>query len=271
MFSGKAEQQRFRQRYGRWAVVTGASEGIGRELAKCLAETGLDLVLVARRRERLEELAGELGSSFGVKTRVLAADLGTAAGLEAVTRETEDLEVGLLVASAGFGTAGPLIDASLADELAMLNLNCGAVLALTHHFGRRFAQQKRGGVVLMSSIVAFQGTARAANYAATKAYVQTLAEGLHLELAPHNVDVLASAPGPVASGFAARADMKMGKALVPSQVGRATLSALGRRTTVRPGWLSKLLGYSLALLPRAGRMRIMALVMGDMTRHLSAR
>jgi uncharacterized protein len=106
-----------------------------------------------------------------------------------------------------------------------------------------------------------------ANYAATKAYVQTLAEALHLELAPAGVDVLVSAPGPVATGFARRANLMMGKALRSSDVARATLEALGRGTTVRPGWLSKLLGYSLAMLPRSGRVRVMSLVMGGMTKH----
>jgi hypothetical protein len=116
----------------------------------------------------------------------------------------------------------------------------------------------------MSSVVAFQGVPRAANYAATKAYVQSLAEGLRAELRPLGVDVVASAPGPVHSGFAERAGMRMGLALTPSAVASATLAALGRRGTVRPGWLSKLLGWSLALLPRWVRVRVMALVMGGM-------
>ncbi|MEL6179942.1 MAG: SDR family NAD(P)-dependent oxidoreductase, partial [Myxococcota bacterium] len=141
------------------------------------------------------------------------------------------------------------------------------LLALTHHYGRRFAAQKRGGIILMSSLLAFQGVPRAAHYAATKAYVQTLAEGLRLELAPYTVDVLACAPGPVHSGFAERANMRMGVALKPEDIALATLSALGRRTTVRPGWLSKLLEGSLALLPRWGRVRILAQVMGGMTQH----
>jgi short-subunit dehydrogenase len=108
--------------------------------------------------------------------------------------------------------------------------------------------------------------ARAAHYAATKAYVQSLAEGLRLELAPHGVDVVACAPGPVDSGFAARADMRLGNALRPEAVATETLTALGRRGTVRPGWLSKVLTAALTL-PRWARVRIMAIVMGGMTRH----
>jgi short-subunit dehydrogenase len=123
--------------------------------------------------------------------------------------------------------------------------------------------------VLLSSLVAFQGVPRAANYAATKAYIQTLAEGLRAELRPHGVDVLASAPGPIASGFAQRADMRMSASLQPDVVATATLDALGRTTTVRPGWLSKALGWSLALLPRWAMVQVMARVMKGMTAHQS--
>jgi hypothetical protein len=107
----------------------------------------------------------------------------------------------------------------------------------------------------------------ASHYAATKAYVQTLAEGLQVELAPHGVDVLAAAPGPTRSGFAARADMEMGKALTPEEITQPILDALGRRTTVLPGFLSKLLVYSIAPLPRYARIRIMGSVMRGMTTH----
>ena len=119
----------------------------------------------------------------------------------------------------------------------------------------------------MSSIVAFQGVPRAANYAATKAYIQTLAEGLRVELQPFGIDVIASAPGPVKSGFAARANMEMGAAERPGTVAARTLDLLGRKMTVRPGFLSKLLGYSLATSPRWARVLIMTQVMRGMTQH----
>lgn len=107
----------------------------------------------------------------------------------------------------------------------------------------------------------------AAHYAATKAYVQTLAEALHVELAPLGVDVLASAPGPTNSGFAGRAGMRMGTALNPVDVAQPTLNALGRTSTAIPGFLSKLLAYPIALLPRMMRVRIMGQVMHNMTKH----
>jgi len=260
-------QARFRERYGPWAVVTGASDGIGREIAVCLAEAGLNVVLVARREGLLEALAAELTRAHSVRTVVVAADLGTPGGIEAVLANTGTLEVGLLALAAGFGTSGPFIDATLEDELSMIDVNCRAVAALSHAFGRRFAQHKRGGIVLMSSLVAFQGVPRAANYAATKAFVQTFAEGLRAELQPLGVDVIASAPGPVHSGFAARASMTMSMALSPRTVALLTLKGLGGTGTVRPGWLSKALEFSLMFLPRWGRVRMMGVVMAGMTRR----
>jgi short-subunit dehydrogenase len=259
-------RERFGEKYGPWALVTGASDGIGREFARRLARAGLNVVLVARRAEVLEQLGNELRSSFGVDVLVLPADLARPATVDAIAGSTAALDVGLLVAAAGFGTSGRFVDSQIASELEMIDVNCRAVAALAHHFGGRFGRRGRGGIVLMSSVVAFQGVPRAANYAATKAYVQSLAEGLRAELRPLGVDVVASAPGPVHSGFAERADMRMGLAETPAAVAQATLDALGRRGTVRPGWLSKVLGWSLALLPRWARVRVMALVMGGMAR-----
>ena len=259
---------RFKTKYGAWAVVTGASSGIGRAMAAELAAKGLNLVLVARRQTELEQLARNLSAQHGVEMRVLTADLASAAALNQIESETKDLDVGLLVAAAGFGTAGDFLAARLEDELAMLDVNCRAVMQLSLHFGKRLAERGRGELILFGSLVGFQGTPHAAHYAATKAYVQTLAEALHVELAPKGVDVLSSAPGPVSSGFAARADMKMGAAEKPETVARATLNALGRKMTVTPGPLSKLLTWSLMTAPRGLRVRIMGKIMGGMTKHL---
>jgi short-subunit dehydrogenase len=254
-------------RYGPWAVVTGASDGIGREFALRLADAGFDLVLVARRGDVLDELRAELEARAPIRALRIVADLATNDGVRAVIEGTSELDVGLLVAAAGFGTSGRFIDAPLEEELGMLDVNCRAVAALAHHFGNRFAKAGRGGLVLMSSLLAFQGVPGAANYAATKAYIQSLAEALRLELSPLGVDVVSSAPGPIQSGFAKRADMKMSMAGTPASVAQGTLDALGRAGTVRPGFLSKFLALGLAFLPRWGRVRMMGLVMAGMTKH----
>lgn len=265
--AGSRADMRFRDRYGPWAVVTGASEGIGRAFADCLARRGLNLILVARRGAILEDMAGRYAAEHGIDTRVLVADLSDPDGAAALADVASVLQVGLVVAAAGYGRTGALIGSDIDDELRMIDVNCRSVLSTAHHFGRRFAGQRRGGLVLLSSLFAFQGVPRAANYAATKAYIQSLAEGLRIELAPFGVDVVATAPGPVQSGFAKRADMRMGLAAQPAEVAHATLAALGRRSVVRPGWLAKALELSLVGLPRWGRARILGHVVRGMTSH----
>ena len=142
-------------------------------------------------------------------------DLAAPTATQQLAEATADLDIGLLVAAAGFGTSGALLDGALADEVAMVDLNCRAVTEQAWHFGRRFARRGRGGVVLMSSLLAFHGTPRAAHYAATKAYVQSLAEGLRVEWRRWRArDRIA--PGPVRSGFEARANMRMAQAMRPT-------------------------------------------------------
>src|SRR3712207_3357849 len=162
-------RERLLSGYGPWAVVAGASSGIGREMASMLAEAGLSLVLVARRREALERLAADLESRHGTEARIVAADLALGDGIEAVEAATGDLDVGLLVAAAGFGTSGPFLGSSLEAELEMLDVNCRAPLRMSLHFGRRFAAHGRGGVVLIGPLVGVQGTPNAGPYAATQA------------------------------------------------------------------------------------------------------
>lgn len=252
--------------YGPAAIVTGASDGIGEAFARDLARRGYDLVLVARREDRLLELTRELASAYGVKASVIAADLGRPQDVSRVIDESRRFDIGLLVAAAGFGTSGPFLDQPVEPELDMIDVNCRAVAALTHEFGRRFADRGKGGIVLMSSLVAFQGVPRAANYAATKAYVQSLAEGLRTELSPLGVHVVACAPGPIASGFAARANMVMTMSDPPSAVARETIDKMARKGIVRPGRLAKLLEAAFTGVPRWGRVKIMTKVMQGMAR-----
>lgn len=260
-------QRRLFNRYGSWAVVTGASSGIGRAIALSLAEAGFNLVLVARRPTALEQMAVDLINRYEIQVQAIALDMELESSIGTLETATHDLDIGLLVVSAGFGTSGSFLNASLSQEIAMLNVNCRSLLQLSWSFGRRFAQRGRGGIVLMSSIVGFQGTPFAAHYAATKAYVQALGEALSVELAPLGIDVLAAAPGPTHSGFADRAGMRLGLALKPEDIAQPILAALGHQSTVLPGFLSKLLTYFLMLLPRSLRVRMMGRVMAGLTTH----
>lgn len=256
---------RWKARYGEWAVVTGASSGIGREIARLLAADGLNLLLAARSAGELEALRAELSATWRVESIALPIDLALPGSAARVADAAGDRNTGLLVNAAGYGLGGPFLEHDLLEESTMVDLNCRALLELTHIFAKRFASQRRGGIILLSSIVAFQGVPRSANYAATKAYVQSLGEALADELAPHQVDVLIAQPGPTESGFASRAGMTMGKAETATTIARGTLDALGRKTRVTPGVLSKVLLWSLMTAPRALRVRIMKAIMRSMT------
>jgi short-subunit dehydrogenase len=246
------------RRYDGWALVTGASDGLGQEIARQLAGQGFNLVLVARRETLLHQLDEELRREHGVECRVIAADLSTDRGMAAVIGGTTDLDIGLLVAAAGFGSAGDLLDCSLESELTMLRVNCEAPLVLTHHLGRLMKNRDRSAIVLVSSIVAFQGISGSANYAGTKAYIQSLGEALRIELKSHGVDVLVTAPGPINTGFGTRAGMDLSSGASARQVAAATLSRLPRSGTTFPGFRSKLLGYGTRFLPRSIRTRVIS-------------
>lgn len=250
--------------YGPWAVVTGASSGLGKEIALRLAESGLNLILHGRNEAALQTVAAA-ATANQVDTAIVAADLSDQAGVRRTLKFAEQYDVGLFVGAAGFGTSGEFRESDLAAEQNMLDVNCKAIAEMTHVFARRFAARGKGGIMLFGSLVGYQGTPFAANYAATKAYVQTLAEGLHYELKSSGVDVLCVSPGPVKTGFGARAKMNMDSAADPAALSGEIVRALGRKMTVKPGFMSKFLLLSLDLLPRWGRVRVMAKVMGGMT------
>lgn len=262
-----AEKKRLKTKYGDWALVTGATSGIGHELALRLAESGLNVAITGRRGDILDTVARDLAARYHVQIKTFPGDLSLQEDRERLLESIASFDFGLAVMNAGFGTSGEFIAADLDTEVNMVEVNCKALLILTHYFAKKFSEKQRGGIILLSSMVGFQGVPYAANYAATKAYVQSLGEALSLELKPKGVDVLCAAPGPVETGFADRAQMKMGQALTPEDIGIPILQALGRRTTVLPGTLTKILVYSLRTVPRWGKIRIMKMVMGGMTKH----
>ncbi|MEM6766035.1 MAG: SDR family NAD(P)-dependent oxidoreductase [Bacteroidota bacterium] len=266
MALGKTDQQRILNRYGTWALVTGASSGLGRAVAEELAATGMNLLLVARRKGVLEEIAASYKDQHAIEAHILSADLSQEEGLTAVLAAAETLDIGLLVTAAGFGSSGRFLDAELEEEVNMLSVNCEAVLRLVHHFGNKFKVVKHGGIILFSSIVAFQGAPFSAHYAATKAYIQSLGEALAVEWKGSGVDILVTAPGPVKTEFGGRANMNMDDAQNPNKLAISILNALGRRTLNFPGFLTKFLTGSLSLLPRWGKVRVMKVVMSGMTK-----
>lgn len=260
--------KRLSKNYGKWVLITGATSGIGRELALKFGEAGFKLVITGRREKALEELSTQLFDEYGTESIPIKGDLSAMTEVELLFKEIDHLTIGIAILNAGFGTSGKFINSDLEQELNMLDLNCKSVLSMAHYFAKKMKKQsKKGAIVFLSSMVAFQGVPNAANYAATKAYVQSLSEALALELKPEGIDVLAAAPGPVSSGFSDRANMKMNMSLKPHDVGVPIIEAIGRKTNILPGFLTKLLVYNLRMTPRWGKIRIMGKVMDGFTKH----
>src|SRR5690349_13208432 len=159
----------FAKRYGSWAVIAGASEGLGESFARGCADGGLNVVLIARRIELAQQLADDIAAASGVQTRALRADLAVRDDLNRILDDLADVDVGLLVYNAAFSVVGPFWNFDIDTHLKEIDVNVRGPLVLSHGFGERLRARRRGGVILMSSMGALQGMVRVANYSATKA------------------------------------------------------------------------------------------------------
>jgi uncharacterized protein len=254
----------FVERYGPWALVTGASAGIGAEFARQLSEMGLNLVLVARRRQRLEDLARDLESRNKVQVRIVTADLAQPDFLPTILSVTNSIEVGLLVNNAGFGLAGHFIEHELKEELRLLDVNCRAPLILTHVFGRQMAQRKRGGIIFVSSVSAYIATPFEASYAASKVYELFLAESLEYELKQNGVDMLALCPGSTQTEFHEIAGSRAVAPMTVQPVVELAIRKLGKKPVAIPGWHNRLLVYLLKFTPQRVQTYFAGKVMGNL-------
>jgi uncharacterized protein len=188
---------------GKWALVTGASAGIGKALAEELAAGGTHLILTARRKERLEELAARLSTKHKIQAEVLVADLAEPSAPEKIFAfsRAKGIEVELLINNAGFGAYGELSGVDVRRLLEMVQVNCGAVVHLTRLYLPEMIARGRGDVLILASTAAFQSVPYISTYAATKAFDLLFAEGLAEEMEPHGIRVCALCPGSTESEF----------------------------------------------------------------------
>jgi short-subunit dehydrogenase len=247
------------ERYGPWALVAGASAGLGEAFARRLAREGFNLVLLARRREALMDLASELEKAHGTSVRIDAGDLGRNDLAAWTERLTADLEIGLLVYNAAHSVRGQFLDEPLADHLVVLDVNVRGPLILSHLLGNAMARRGHGGIVLMTSIAGSQGGPLLASYAASKAFNLILAESLWAELRAQGVDVVACRAGATrTAGYLASKPKASVPLMEPEPVVEAALKSLGRGPSVVPGALNKVAAFAFArLLPRRTSIRIM--------------
>jgi short-subunit dehydrogenase len=250
----------FRERFGPVAIVTGASSGIGAAFARELAARGLDLVITARRAALLETLAAEVRAAHGVRVRVLELDLAAPGFVGPLLAACEGEDVGLVVSNAGFGLKGEHHGLDAASLTDMLHVNALAPMLLAHALAPRLIARGRGAFLFTGSIESYLGFPWSSAYAASKAFVTVLGEGLWGELERHGVDVLVLAPGatdtdaPTLQGID-KAKIP-GRIMAPAQVVDAALAQLGRRPVYIPGWQNRWLMRLLTALPRRTALRL---------------
>jgi uncharacterized protein len=250
----------FRARYGPWAVVAGASAGLGAAFAEQLAARKLNLVLIARQAPPLEELRARLVREHGIEARAVAADLGAPDLLAEVRAAAAGLEVGLLVYNAAFSLIGRFLEQPLADKLRIVDVNCRGPLILADELGRQMAARRRGGILLMSSLAGARGSPLVATYAASKAFNLVLAESLWDELAEDGIDVLACRAGATRTpNFDASNPAGKVPTMEPGPVVSAALAALGRKPSMVPGFVNVLAEFFLGrMLSRRAAIRVMS-------------
>jgi uncharacterized protein len=182
-------------RFGPWALVTGASSGIGKEFARQIAASGINIVLVARREDLLKEVGVEFSERYGVEHRVVVLDLSREGFIEQLASATNGLDIGLVVSNAGTGNPGVFLKHDRQLLLETVRLGAMAHLDIAHHFGSKLTERRRGGIVLAGAMGAESGVPLMANDGAAKAYVHSLGEALHFEFKPLGVCVTVLAAG----------------------------------------------------------------------------
>jgi len=241
--------------FGKWALVTGASAGIGVALAEELATEGTNLVLTARRKDRLDSLAQRLATTYKIQTEVFPANLADPAAPEHIFAFTHDkgIAIDLLINNAGFGKYGEFHSVEKGRLLDMVQVNCSAVVHLTHVFAQGMVARRRGDILILASTASFQAVPYISTYAATKAFDLLFAEGLAEELKPYGIRVCALCPGSTESEFhvVAGQDKFIHRAETAQKVARTGLRALAAGKSYVISGLGNYLGaHGERLVPR---------------------
>ncbi len=253
----------FRERYGPWALVTGAARGLGAEFARQLAARGLNILLVDTLAEELSARARRIAAESGAETRTLRLDLARPDAPAALRQAAEPLDIGLLVNNAGFSAIGPFLDVPAERHAQVLEVNARVPMLLAHHFGGLMRARGRGGLLFVSSGSAVVGTSYVSAYSASKAFVRTLGEALWAELHAQGVDVLAVLVGATDTPGWRAGTPNPEQAVWPpvmraEAVVSAALASLGKGPVCTPGAQNRLAFFLTSrLLPRAAAVRMM--------------
>ncbi|PXF45731.1 Testosterone 17-beta-dehydrogenase 3 [Gracilariopsis chorda] len=253
----------FSDDYGPWALLTGASSGIGAEFVRQLAPSGLKLILVARRKERMQQLSHEVENKYGTEVKIIATDLANESGWQHVVSECENLEIGLLINNAGMQTHGSFFRDPVAKHLDIVKLNSSAVVALTHAFGSKMVRRKKGGIIITSSISSTP-IPWVATYCASKSFASTFGRSIREELLQYGVGLTVLEPAIVTSEMSAEVQktVDMSSGAFPEQpveecVSEALDAFMRGRPKIIPGLRNRLQVGVMRSLPEALQMRLL--------------
>jgi short-subunit dehydrogenase len=240
----------FQNRYGKWAIVTGASSGIGEAFAHGLAARGVYPLLVARRADQLARVAADIKTRHGIEADILAADLADPGFAAALADACADRDVGLVISNAAYNPAGGFLDLPLADKLDMLDVNCRASLLLAQTFLPRLAARPHAGFLLVGSVEGFSGSPYSAVYSATKSFILSLGEALWGEFRAQGVDILVLIPGATDTPLLASRKMAKVAAMPARDVAEIGLNNLPLGPSVIAGRANTWMFRILRRLPR---------------------
>jgi len=259
----------FKEQYGQYALIIGASAGIGEAFANEIAARGVSLILVARRSEKLEQLSSSVRARFGVDVKNISLDLSSEGAVDRLMDETKSLNIGLLVLNAAVTNVGSFLKNSYEQESISVIFNTLTPTQLAHRIGNRMKSQGRGGILFLSSAGNALPAPLQATYAAAKAYLASFGRALSYELSSDGIDVTVLAPGMTDTEGMQRATnfdkskMKNMRMMSAADVAKTGLDGLGRQSFVIPGLTNKLFAIIIGLLPKSTAVKIFGGMMSD--------
>ena len=265
----------FKDKYGPWAIIIGAAEGLGEAYCIALAKRKMNLVMVDNRLSILKTLANRLHKEYGILTQTLHIDLNNKDATTIILEAVNELDIGLLIYNAAYSQIKPFVNYSTEELDAFVTVNASSQIQLVHAFANKLiSSEKTGGIILMSSLAGLIGMQLVAPYAATKAFTWNLAEALNYELKPHHIDVMACISGATATPTYLKSNPKYGfiKPLVmqAETVAEASLNKLGKKALFIPGFSNRFNYYILTrLMPRKMAALIANKTMGEMYSHFN--
>lgn len=253
-----------KEKYGDWALITGATSGIGKCFAETLAKKGFHLVLVARNEEKLEQLSKELGAIYSIQCQVIVTDLTKETSVHDIIQNTSTIQVGLLINNAGYTFTGNFLEYSKDSQADIVKINSFIPMLLSYEFAKRMTENKKGGIINVCSVSGMMPLPGWASYAASKAFLLSLSQSLWFELKPKGIDVLALCPGATKTNFHETAQVNS-SGLKPEEVVHSGLKYLGKRPSVIVGKSNAFMVSVMQFLPTKLKIRTGAMAVQKMS------